>query len=181
MPPRKREHAGSPPSTIVLDNVRLLFRNFSGMPGPFNDEGERNFCVALPDDVAKSMEEDGFNVRWLTPREEGDPSQAILKIRVKYEKRDGTPTRPPLVVMISQKPDGSLAKTTLSKEMLPILDWAEIINVDLSFNPFTYSAAGRSGLSAYLKSIFVTIRVDELEARYMDVPDSAQSAFLSED
>jgi len=169
------------PQQVLLEGVRLLYRNFSGMPGRFNSEGDRNFNVVLPEDVAKQMEADGWNIRWLQPREEGDPEAPILKVNLKYEKRDGTPTRPPLVVMISMKPDGSEAKTTLSKEMLPVLDWAEIVNVDLIINPYNYSAQGRTGISAYLKSIFVTIRVDPLEAKYMDVPDSAQSAFVGDD
>lgn len=177
----QREKQDDGPQQIVLEGVRLIFRNFSGEARNFNSAGDRNFNVVLPEDVAKAMEADGWNVRWLPPREEEDPPQPVLKVRLKYSTREGRPTRPPLVVLVSVRPDGTEAKTTLTQELLPVLDSAEISNVDLIINPYHYNAQGRSGISAYLKSIFVTIRVDPLEARYMDVPETSAPAFSSGD
>ena len=65
--------------TIMLENSRIGFRNFSGKGGTYNPEGKRNFCVFLNDDVAKAMEEEGWNVKWLEPRETepDEPKQAL--------------------------------------------------------------------------------------------------------
>lgn len=170
MPPKAQQEerrAGQ----VTLEGVRLVFRNFSGAPGRFNSAGDRNFNVVLPEEIAREMEADGWNIRWLEPRDEDDPRQPILKVSLKYEKRDGTPTRPPLVVLITSK-----GRTNLDQGMVSLLDWAEIVNVDMIVNPYTYNAQGRTGISAYLKSIYVTIQEDPLELKYLDVPDSGQSA-----
>jgi hypothetical protein len=55
--------------------------------------------------------------------------------------------------------------------MVSILDWADFAKVDLIMSPYKYDVNGNQGVSAYLKTIFVTIREDELEQRYADVPE----------
>jgi hypothetical protein len=172
----KKEPEPEGPKQVVLEDVRILYRNFSGLPGRFNVAGDRNFNVILDDEVAKAMESEGWNVRWQPPWEEGDPQRPILKVNVKYEGRGGKRTRPPRIVMIT-----SHGKTSLDESMIALLDWAEIEHVDMIINPYPYSVQGRSGYSAYLKSIYVTIREDELELKYLDVPDSAQSAIVKDE
>lgn len=161
---------------ITFEGVKIIFRNFSGVPGKFNEAGDRNFNIVLEDeDVAKAMAADGWNVKWKTPKDDEDPPPPILKVNVKYRDREGKPVRPPRVVLIT-----SHGKTLLEESMLPILDWADIVNVDMTFVPYNYSALGRTGISAYLRSIYVTIRDDPLEDKYMDVPDSAQSVIVTD-
>lgn len=160
---------------VTFEGVRIIFRNFSGVPGKFNEAGDRNFNVVLDEDVAKAMEKDGWNVKWKAPKDDEDPPPPILKVNVKYRDREGKPVRPPRIMLIT-----SHGKTLLEESMLPILDWADIVNVDMTINPYNYSALGRTGISAYLRSIYVTIRDDPLEDKYMDVPDSAQSVIVTE-
>ena len=38
--------------TIEINNAKIIFKNFSGKPGVYNKEGDRNFCLLLPDDAA---------------------------------------------------------------------------------------------------------------------------------
>jgi hypothetical protein len=57
-------------NNIVIEGARIGFRNFSGKEGQYNPPGRRNFCVFLDDDLAKTLEEDGWNVRWLQPKED---------------------------------------------------------------------------------------------------------------
>src|SRR3954465_11535199 len=40
--------------------------------GPVYREGDRNFAVLLDDEVAAAMNEDGWNVKWLKPREDAE-------------------------------------------------------------------------------------------------------------
>jgi hypothetical protein len=160
---------------ITLEGVRIIFRNFSGLAGRFNTAGDRNFCVCIPDDIAKAMTKDGWNVRWLQPRSEDDVPQAYLKVSVKYENKEGRPVTPPRVVMITSR-----GKTKLSQDMVAVLDWADIINVDMIIRPYEYDVGGRTGISAYLKSLYAEIKEDELELKYIDVPDSAQSAVVED-
>ena len=152
---------------IVLEDRRILFRNFSGEEGRFNAPGDRNFNVLLTDDEATAMLADGWNVKYLQPREEGDQPQPRLEVSVKFGKH------PPRVILITSR-----GKTPLDESMVSILDWADILTVDMIVRPYEWEVNGRSGIKAYLKSIYITIREDELERKYLDVPDSAVSSIV---
>jgi hypothetical protein len=155
---------------VILEDRRILFRNFSGEEGRFNAKGQRNFNVLLGDEEAKAMLKDGWNVKYLQPREEGDEPQPRLEVSVHYGKN------PPRVVMITSR-----GKTPLDESMVGVLDWAEIVNVDMIIRPYQWEVNGRTGVKAYVKSIYVTIREDELERKYLDVPDSAAAAIMQHD
>ncbi len=60
-----------------IEDARLIFRNFTGKEGQYNNEGARNFSVILTDDVAVEMLRDGWNVKYLEPREEGEPPHTL--------------------------------------------------------------------------------------------------------
>ena len=68
---------------IRIDNAKVMFRNFSGTPGTYNQAGNRNFCVFLPDDLARDMESKGWNIRWIKSRED-EPPQALVAVKVNY-------------------------------------------------------------------------------------------------
>lgn len=151
---------------IVLEDVRLLFRNFSGKADKYNREGDRNFSVALNPVLAERMAADGFNVKLLPPLEDGMEPQAYLKVTAKYRNLQGDEIQPPNVVLITAR-----GRTNLGEEQVGILDWADIVNVDLTIRPFSWAMSdGKSGVSAYLRSIFVTINEDPLEAKYAELP-----------
>lgn len=152
----------------LIQDARIIFRNFTGAAGRFNAEGKRNFNVLLDDETAERMKADGWNVKYLQPREEGDLPQARLEVSVYYGK--GVPPR---VIMITSK-----GKTPLDESLVSLLDWVEIENVDMILRPYSWDVSGKTGVKAYLKAIYVTIREDELERKYMDVPDSAMSVMV---
>jgi hypothetical protein len=153
---------------VVLENRRILFRNFAGEEGRFNAKGNRNFNVVLEPEEAEAMLKDGWNIKYLQPREEGDEPLPRLEVTVKFGKI------PPRIILITMR-----GKTQLEEDMVQILDWAEIENVDLIVRPYEWEVNGKTGVKAYLKSIYVTIREDELERKYMDVPDSAAEAVVT--
>lgn len=152
---------------VILEGVRILFRNFSGLPGRYNAKGQRNFNVALDAELAERMMKDGWNVRFLQPRNEEDDLQPILEVTVKYPAEAGRGSIPRVYLITSR------GKTPLTEELLPILDWAEIENVDMIVRPYHWEVSGRNGIKAYLKAIYVTVVEDALEQKYVDVPDSA--------
>lgn len=154
---------------IRIEGARIGFRNFSGEEGRFNPKGRRNFCVFLEEDIAKDMEKEGWNVKWLQPREEGDEPQAYLQVKVVFGKI------PPKIVLVTMR-----GKTRLDEDTVNILDWAEIQNVDLVIRPYNWEVNGNIGVSAYIKTMYVTLREDEFESKYYDVPDSAASAMMVE-
>lgn len=150
---------------ITLEGARIMFRNFSGKEGQYNREGDRNFALALDPGMAAEMAADGWNVKQLKPREEGDAPQDYIQVAVNFKG-----PRPPLVVMLTSR-----GRTPLGEDEVNILDWADIENVDLVIRPYEWTVNGNSGIKAYLKTIFVTIAEDDLERKYSNVPDSAQN------
>ena len=145
-------------NSVVMENVRILFRNFAGKEGKYNREGDRNFGVLLDDDIAEVMAKDGWNVKWLKARDEDEQEQAYLSVAVNFKGR------PPRVVMITSR-----GRTPLSEDDIEILDWADISNVDLIVRPYAWAVSDKTGIKAYLKSIFVTINEDALELKYADL------------
>ena len=104
------------------------------------------------------MAKDGWNVKWLKPRDEDEKEQAYLTVAVNFKGR------PPRVVMVTSR-----GRTPLGEEDVEVLDWADISNVDMIVRPYEWAVNGKTGIKAYLKSIFVTINEDELELKYADV------------
>lgn len=152
-------------NNIAIENARIGFRNFSGKEGKFNPAGRRNFCVFLETELAKVLENDNWNVRWLDPRDEGDEKQAYIQVAVSFDNV------PPKMILVSKK-----GKTVLDEESVNILDWAEIENVDIILRPYNWSVNGKEGVKAYVKSMYVSIVEDEFEDKYYEVPDSATGA-----
>lgn len=156
---------------ITIRNATIFKSNFSGKEiPPYNPEGRRNFCVFIDDlNVAEDMEKDGWNIRWLEPRKEGDEKKAFLSIAVNFSKR------PPKIVLITSK-----GETMLDEETVGMLDWAEKEHIDMTINPRPWDDNGRHRIKAYLRTMKVKIYEDELELeideRYSNAPASAMDA-----
>lgn len=150
---------------IVLEGVRIVYRNFEGREGQYNREGDRNFSVVLDDQLAKAMLEDGWNVKIKPPREEGDENFNTLSVAVSFKGR------PPTAVLITSR-----GRTTLDKDTIDLLDITDIANVDMIIRAYAWGPiGGKSGIKAYLHSIYVTMQEDALTQKYADIPEIGAS------
>lgn len=150
IPPLNIEHA---------QILRGSFRNFSGRATEYNREGDRNFCVVIDEADAQSLFDEGWNIRRRAPREEGDEPTYYLKVNVKFGEY------PPNVWLIG----ANGRKTKLDADMVGQLDDAEFSNVDLVIRPYNWHANGKSGISAYLKTMYATIQpADPFAEKYTD-------------
>lgn len=142
-------------STFKVEDAQIIFRNFEGKETQYNRKGDRNFSVVLPPDVAIQMLEDGWNVKFSEPREDGDEGTYHIQVAVSYKNR------PPRVVLIT-----SGGRTQLNEDAIEVLDFADIQTADLIARGYNWVVGDKSGTKAYLQTLFVTIREDDLERKY---------------
>lgn len=157
-----------------VDGRAIRFRNFAGKAGKFNTEGQRNFCLILDPKDAEEMAEEGYNIKWLKPRDETEDPLPYVKVNVGFRNRYGDPARrPPKITQYT-----TAGKTLITEDSVSNLDWAEIDKADISIRPNEHEPGK---LSAYLRTMNVFLQPDDFEDRYYNVPDSAQNIVDEED
>lgn len=163
----------------VFENAKIMFRNFGGRAGIYNTEGDRNFLLYLDEDKAEEMKAEGWNVKLMKSRDEGDPPQPYVQVTVEFDKG-----RPPRIVLITDKTQNRTEITGHDTEVLQMLDYATITNVDLILNPYEWEVNGNKGIKAYLKTAYITIYEDELDLKYAldptDQTPGSESTTVSE-
>ena len=155
----------APKGILEIDDARICFRNFRGEGSLYNNEGDRNFSLVIPDEeIAEALKNDknefgvGWNVKIRAPREEGEAPFMHLPVKVKYTERSG-----PRVYLISGK-----NRVELNEDTIGMLDDIDIKSVDMNTRP--YDGEGRFGpfRSAYLQSIYVVQNIDRFAARFSE-------------
>lgn len=143
---------------ISIEDAHIMFKNFVGEKSKFNAAGDRNFCVEIDPNEVDRLREDGWNIRALKPRDEDEEPIYYLQCKLKYDS-----FKDPEVYMISK---GRPGKTLLDEDTIGLLQHADICNVDLIVHPYNYNVNGKTGVTAYVHKMYVTIEVDEFASKY---------------
>ena len=144
---------------LIIENAKIIFKNFSGEATQYNRAGARNFCVIIDDkDQAAKLIEDGWNLKLMKPRDPDETPDYYLQVTVSYTNV------PPQVYQVTSK-----SKVLLSEETIGGLDYADIDTVDLVINPYHWEVNGKTGIKAYLGTGYFTIREDAFAAKYESV------------
>lgn len=145
---------------VTIEEARIGFKNFAGAPDRFNkDGGKRSFCVFLEENLAEDLRSKGWNVKCLPARdEEGYEAQSYIQVAVAFQY-------PPKIVLISNG-----KRTFLNEMTVGLLDKIGFASADLSITPYNWEMNGRTGVKAYLKTLYVVMEEDEFESKYADYP-----------
>ena len=146
-------------TNLSFENVRIGFKNFRGEKSKFNREGSRNFVIFLDEPIAQELHEQGWAIKFPKVKEDIDidqlQPQPYLPVSVTFDPF------PPKIVLIN----GDI-KTMITEETVNTLDFAEIINVDLIIRPYEWEVNGKTGIKAYLKTMYVTVNPDPFTLKY---------------
>lgn len=143
---------------LTLRNVRIIFRNFAGAPTRFNAAGgKRTFSILLNETEAQELRSMGFNVKALKQRDPDDDPAFHLPVEVSYR------VKPPRIVFISNQ---GRKRTVIDEDTVGLIDYTEIEKIDLTINPYQWEMENARGVKAYLRTMYVTIREDELDIEY---------------
>lgn len=155
---------------LSIDDAKITFRNFAGKPTDFSSGGIRSFSVVLNLEDAQNLEKDGWHIKYSKSRRNPDnPPLPHLPVRVNFGKY------PPKIILI-----GSNGRESLSEKEVHMLDWIEIIHVDLIIRPYNWEVHGNTGIKAYLKAMYVTKYEDEFEKKYLNLPDNTRASTREE-
>lgn len=149
------------PNDIIVENAKIMFRNFSGNPTQYTREGVRTFCLVIenPDDAQKLLE-DGWNVKKLEATDDYNEPLYYISVKVNFTNI------PPSVYIVKGR-----NKTLLDEESVSALDYATFSNIDLIVQPYCWEMNGKTGVSAYLKTGYFTIVQDRFADKYGDLEE----------
>lgn len=154
-----------PRGTLQIDDARIIYRNFSGVGGKYNREGDRNFALLIDsEEVKDALLEDvnsygaSWNVKIKPPRDEDDEPFMYMPVKIRFNDRG-----PNIYLQTGSR------RVRLDEESVSILDDIEIISVDMDICPYDDEINGKPFRAAYLSSMLVTQRIDRFAAQVEDM------------
>lgn len=145
---------------LILQNVKIGYRNFKGEQKKYNRAGDRNFVIFLDNELAEQMSQDGWNVKYPKERDdiEGeDYRMPFIKVNVSFKQYR------PTIVLINGSTNNP---TRLNEDTVDILDDIDIQSCDIEINPYHYSVPGKEGINAYLSKLYVTQEANYFTDKY---------------
>ena len=152
---------------LAIDNARIIFKNFTGKDDKFGREGDRSFSIVIEDDaLAEQLANDGWNVKPLTPRDPDEKVNHFIKVKISFK------VRPPKIWLLTNH-----KRTLLDEDTIATLQYARIENADVVVSPWRWEVNGKTGIAAYLETLYVKIEDDPFADKYADYESSDEIPF----
>lgn len=159
---------------LELEDVQVKwpFSHFDGRKDTFNEEGDHNFTIVLDPDFAAELMTipNGWNIKERAGREEGDPSEFTLKIKISYKYE-----QPAIYLLKGNK------RFRASEEDLADIKRSTCERIDLIASPSRWVQPDRTGVTAYVKEMYVKIRESRFAEMYSDYDDADGGPTSEED
>lgn len=145
--------------------VKWSFSNFAGQADAFNAAGDHNFTVILPEETALKLREEGWAIKEYEGREEGEPTEYTLKIKI------GLQNEPPKMYLIKVDPFDDTKKRKIRIENgrdLADIQRSTTERIDVIFTPYRWVKGDRTGITAYVKELYAVVKVSRIGSMYED-------------
>lgn len=167
---------------LTFEGAKIVFRNFAGVGNQFNREGARNFSIVIPSvDAALALYDAGWNVGVKAQKQEdkdairatndlkeriqilsdrGVLDDALFHLKTTVNFNSKRPAEIFLITEVGKKP------VKLDENTVAQLDLADIVSCDIIVSPYAWTSPRGSGITAYLKTMYVLIQQDPFAAKY---------------
>jgi hypothetical protein len=142
--------------------IKWAFSHFDGREDTFNAEGDHNFTVMLDEEFARKLMDDGWSVRVMDGYEEGDPQEYLLKVKISYK------FEPPKVYLIKTNAEGVPRKIRADQRDLSDIRRDTTENIDVIITPSRWVHGQNTGITAYVKELYATVRQSRFAEQYAD-------------
>lgn len=152
---------------LIFEDAEIIYPNFSGRPGEFNRQGDRNFNIVIHDsEKAEALLEEGWNIKIKTPKVNEGNSYYLLPVAVSYhEEGSGLEFLNPKAYLITGR-----RKKLLDASTIGCLDRinSETVDVIISGGTPYDRRDGTKGIKAWLSEIYVVARENHIADKYAD-------------
>lgn len=153
----KSEYRWGNRGELIIDHADVFWTNFRGEEKVakntgkvVNVKGQRNFNVYIYNpELAEEMRDAGWNVKILSPRNEGDEPMFCIGVELRWKDKDGNDLNEGLQPKVHL--EGTNGETDLKEETVGILDGSDISDVGLVIRPRHYEGFNGPAIKAYLE------------------------------
>jgi hypothetical protein len=139
-------------------NITWAFSHFDGREDTFNNEGDHNFTIIIDDEQeARRLMDEGWNIRTMEGREEGDPPEYLLKVKISFRF-----SAPAIFFLKGER------RYRADEVDLVDIKRATCEQLDVIIQPSPWVHGRDSGISAYVKEMYVKIKESRFAERYAD-------------
>ena len=171
-------------SDLILDHelvdFEILFCNLEGRAEGFNNQGARNFRLKFnDDDFAKSLADDGWNIKIYTPKNDDYDPYYYLTVKAKFRVDSATVRQDPEIHMINSKNDILLGAQNMA-DLDAKFRAREVNACDLVIQPYYWSNSNMGsgdGITAYLKQMWAVVNDNPFAERYSNRNDDFEVPF----
>jgi len=123
-----------------------------------NKGGTRNLCIRLDNEIAEQMRDEGWNVKILPPREDGDEAHYFISAEVRFR-----PMRPSIYLVSGNK------KTLLDEDTIECLDNSRFKEVSLRIHPRVWvNDNGEEKIKAFLSEAYFVVNLSNIGRKFAD-------------
>lgn len=164
-----------PRKLLKVESPELFRFNFAGVPTNNNKQGHRQFDWKIPtEEMAQALKEDGWSVWYTNESEKYGPSRACITCEMRFHHEKELEHLNPRIYKCTRKhPDGIL----LPEDLVGDLDNDEIVDTVLWISPKYWEVNGKSGIKAYVHSLWVKIEDTDPARKFWGYPEEEELPF----